>query len=43
MKLLRKIFQTMVAQRGGYENPIKEPRDLLEALVKIKQESTDDG
>ncbi|XP_026727571.1 cytochrome P450 6k1-like [Trichoplusia ni] len=42
MKLLRKIFQTMVAQRGGYENPIKEPRDLLEALVKIKQESTDD-
>ncbi|CAH0687994.1 unnamed protein product [Spodoptera exigua] len=39
MKLLRKIFRTVVEQRGGYDKDIKDARDLLDALLKIKKEA----
>ncbi|CAH2049662.1 unnamed protein product, partial [Iphiclides podalirius] len=35
---LSKIYRSVLAQRGGYENKIAGTRDLLDALIKIKQE-----
>ncbi|KAJ8718254.1 hypothetical protein PYW08_002491 [Mythimna loreyi] len=39
IQLLRKIFRTVIEQRGGYEKEVKDSRDLLDALLKIKQEA----
>lgn len=39
MKLLRKIFRTVVEQRGGYEKEVKDAKDLFDALLKIKQDA----
>ncbi|CAD0202021.1 unnamed protein product [Chrysodeixis includens] len=43
MEFLRKVFRSVIEQRGGYEKPVKEPRDLLDALIKIKQEAAGDN
>ncbi|KAF9794064.1 hypothetical protein SFRURICE_000004 [Spodoptera frugiperda] len=39
MKLLRKIFRTVVEQRGGYDKEVKDAKDLFDALLKIKQDA----
>uniref|UniRef100_A0A2A4J3Z1 unspecific monooxygenase n=1 Tax=Heliothis virescens TaxID=7102 RepID=A0A2A4J3Z1_HELVI len=39
MELLRKVFRTVIEQRGGYEKEVKDAKDLLDALLKIKQEA----
>ncbi|CAG5058935.1 unnamed protein product [Parnassius apollo] len=39
----RKIFRTIVAERGGYEVEIRENRDLLDALIKLKQDCVRDN
>nr|WNK22288.1 cytochrome P450 [Athetis lepigone] len=36
---LRHIFRTIIEQRGGFDKEIKESRDLLDALLKIRQEA----
>ncbi|XP_013142904.1 PREDICTED: cytochrome P450 6k1-like isoform X1 [Papilio polytes] len=41
-KYFREIFRTVVEKRGGYDRKIDEPRDLLDALLKIRQESLND-
>nr|AID54859.1 cytochrome P450 CYP324A1 [Helicoverpa armigera] len=39
IEVLRKIFRSVIDQRGGYEKEVKDARDLLDALLKIKQEA----
>ncbi|CAH2049665.1 unnamed protein product, partial [Iphiclides podalirius] len=39
----RKIFRTMVDQRGGLDAEINENRDLLDALLKMRQECKKDN
>ncbi|XP_068622697.1 cytochrome P450 6k1-like [Battus philenor] len=38
IETLSKIFREALAERGGYERQVTETRDLLDALVKVKQE-----
>ncbi|XP_047029362.1 cytochrome P450 6k1-like [Helicoverpa zea] len=35
----RKIFKMMVEERGGYEGQVEGKRDLLDALLKMKQDA----
>ncbi|CAB3254035.1 unnamed protein product [Arctia plantaginis] len=43
LRRLRIIFRSIVEQRGGFDKKIDEPQDLLDALLKIKQEADEDG
>ncbi|XP_072938293.1 cytochrome P450 6k1-like isoform X2 [Epargyreus clarus] len=36
---LRKVFRTIVDQRGGFETKVTEPKDLVDVLIKIKQDN----
>ncbi|XP_075979950.1 cytochrome P450 6k1-like [Anticarsia gemmatalis] len=40
---LRKIYRSIVTQRGGYDKEIKESRDLLDILLKMKQEAASEN
>nr|UXV25386.1 cytochrome P450 324A1 [Mythimna separata] len=39
LEVLRQIFRTIIEQRGGYNKEVKESRDLLDALLKMRQEA----
>ncbi|XP_013173833.1 PREDICTED: probable cytochrome P450 6w1 [Papilio xuthus] len=41
--ILTRVYQTALVQRGGYETEVKETRDLLDALIKIKQDCARDN
>ncbi|XP_045538939.1 cytochrome P450 6k1-like [Papilio machaon] len=41
--ILKRVYQTALTQRGGYETEVKETRDLLDALIKIKQDRARDN
>uniref|UniRef100_A0A2H1V738 unspecific monooxygenase n=1 Tax=Spodoptera frugiperda TaxID=7108 RepID=A0A2H1V738_SPOFR len=43
LETLRHIFRTIINQRGGYEKEVKECRDLLDALLKMRQEAAEDN
>ncbi|XP_022824926.1 cytochrome P450 6k1-like [Spodoptera litura] len=43
LEVLRHIFRTIINQRGGYEKEVKQCRDLLDALLKIRQEAAEDN
>ncbi|KAI5634396.1 cytochrome p450 domain-containing protein [Phthorimaea operculella] len=38
----RKLFSTIVKQRGGFEKPIESTKDFVDALIKLKQDAKDD-
>ncbi|CAB3254030.1 unnamed protein product [Arctia plantaginis] len=40
---LRLICRSVINQRGGFEKKMKEPKDLLDALIKMKQEASEEG
>ncbi|XP_075979454.1 cytochrome P450 6k1-like [Anticarsia gemmatalis] len=39
LEFLRQVIHKVIEQRGGYDKEVKESRDLLDALLKIKQEA----
>lgn len=39
----REIFKMIVSQRGGWDAKITETRDLLDALLKLRQQLQEDG
>ncbi|XP_072938257.1 cytochrome P450 6k1-like [Epargyreus clarus] len=39
---LRKILRNIIAQRGGYETKVTESKDLVDILLKMKQEGDDE-
>ncbi|CAH0587906.1 unnamed protein product [Chrysodeixis includens] len=43
VEVLRHIFRTIIEQRGGYDKEVKECRDLLDALLKLRQEAAADN
>ncbi|KAJ0177519.1 hypothetical protein K1T71_007528 [Dendrolimus kikuchii] len=41
-EFLKKLFRAIVEQRGGYGREVREPRDLFDALLKMKYEAAKD-
>ncbi|KAJ0184127.1 hypothetical protein K1T71_000550 [Dendrolimus kikuchii] len=42
-EFLKKLFRAIVEQRGGYGREVREPRDLFDALLKMKYEAAKDN
>ncbi|CAB3244214.1 unnamed protein product [Arctia plantaginis] len=43
IRRLRTIFGSIIEKRGGFQKKINEPKDLLDCLLKMKQEAAEDG
>ena len=43
MDYFRKVFKVMVEERGGYERELDGKRDLLDALLKMRQDAKKDN
>ena len=39
----KKVFKVMVEERGGYERELDGKRDLLDALLKMRQDAKKDN
>lgn len=39
----KKVFRMIVEERGGYENETEGKRDLMDALLKMKQDAIKDN
>ncbi|KAI5634397.1 cytochrome p450 domain-containing protein [Phthorimaea operculella] len=38
----KKLFSSIVDQRGGFNKPVEDTKDFVDALIKLKQEAKDD-